>query len=79
MGIVYQKRGARFVDTVSVEEAEGLLAWLQANRSGKLDLSACTHLHAANLQVMMADWVQISKWPQDETLKMWLEAALDRN
>jgi hypothetical protein len=43
-----------FRDAVSVDEAEGLLEWLQKNPAARIDLSACAHLHPANLQVLMA-------------------------
>jgi hypothetical protein len=77
MAITYKKNVALFDDVVSVEEAESLLEWLQKNPKGKADLSHCTHLHAANLQVLMASRTAIAGWPQDESLKTWLLAALD--
>ena len=51
MAIEYKKNQALFRDVVSVEEAEGLLEWLQKKPSAKVDFSACAHLHPANLQV----------------------------
>ncbi len=77
MAITYKKNVALFDEVVSVEEAESLLEWLQKNPKGKADLSLCTHLHAANLQVLMAARTAIAAWPQDESLKTWLLAALD--
>jgi hypothetical protein len=76
MGIKYGKTTARLIDFVSVEEAEALFEWLQASPRRKLDLSQCTHLHAANLQVLMATGVTISKWPNDADLHAWLSSAL---
>jgi hypothetical protein len=76
MPIEFKKDCAWFLDAVSVEEAEGLLEWLQENPSAKIDLSACSHLHAANLQILMAAKRMISGWPEDAKLRVWLEAAL---
>ena len=53
MPIEYMKSRALFRDQASVEEAEDLLEWLQNNSTGKVDLSACSHMHTANLQVLM--------------------------
>ena len=48
----------------------------ESKPSAKVDLSACCHLHTANLQVLMAAKPAISNWPEDEKLRAWLEAAL---
>jgi len=76
MAINYQRNTAHFDGVVGVDEAEALLEWLQKHPKGKLALSACTHLHAANLQVLMASKASISVWPQDEILRAWLKSAL---
>lgn len=77
MGIKYEKNTARLTDFVSVEDAEGLLEWLQTQPKRKLDLAHCQHLHAANLQVLMALRPTISAWPEDADLAAWLRGALD--
>lgn len=77
MPIEYDKKSVRLVDMVSVEDAEGLLEWLQAKPKGKVNLAACTHLHAANLQVLMAAQAHISAWPADADLTLWLKGALE--
>jgi hypothetical protein len=77
MGIEYDKKTARLIDFVSVEDAETLLEWLQANPKGRLDLTACTHLHAANLQVLMAAKPPIAAWPANPDLALWLQSALN--
>jgi hypothetical protein len=76
MSIVFEEDKALFYDAVSVEEAEALLEWLQQRPFGKVDLSACRHLHTANLQLLMAAKPAISSWPEDAKLRAWLEAAL---
>lgn len=76
MPIEYKKSLAMFREVVSVEEAEALLEWLQKKSAARADLSACTHLHPANLQVLMAANTTISAWPEDAALAAWLKSAL---
>ena len=77
MAIEFAKKSARLTGFVSVEEAEGLLEWLQTRPRARLDLSACTHLHAANLQVLMAAKAFIAVWPDNADLARWLRGALE--
>lgn len=79
MAIEYQKKSAVFKDTVGVEEADGLLEWLRKNPRSRIDFSQCQHLHAANLQVIMAVNPIISAWPNDARLRMWLESAIKQH
>ena len=76
MGMNFKKNLAQLTDMISVEDAETLLEWCQKHSNGKIDLSDCTHLHAANLQVLMASRLNIVTWPKDDNLKTWLQAAL---
>ena len=76
MTIEYKKKVAVLSDIVSVDEAEGLLEWLHKKPTAKVDLSGCTHLHPANLQVLMAADCRVTHWPQDAGLRSWLETAL---
>jgi hypothetical protein len=78
MTISYQKDMAVFLDTVAVDEAEGLLAWLIENPLTPLDFADCQHLHAANLQVLMVLKPAIAAWPKDANLRAWLESALNK-
>jgi hypothetical protein len=59
-----------------VDEAEGLLEWLQKKPAARIDLATCVHLHPANLQVLMAAKPRVAAWPQDESLRSWLEPLL---
>jgi hypothetical protein len=77
MPISYQDELVLLEQNVGVEEAETLLEWLQQHPAASADLRACSHLHAANLQVLMAAGVTISAWPTDATLAGWLKSALD--
>jgi hypothetical protein len=77
MSIEFKGNTARFREVASVEEAEGLLEWLQKRPSTrKVDLASCTHLHAANLQVLMAAQARITAWPADPLFAAWLRSAL---
>lgn len=76
MAIEYRKKRALLSEVVSVEDAEALLTWLLKYPKGALDLSACTHMHSASLQVLMAAQAVISAWPRDADLRAWLEPAL---
>jgi hypothetical protein len=76
MAIEYKKNHAVFSGVVSVDEAEALLEWLQKKSAARVDLSACTHLHPANLQVLMVAKPVISAWPTDGGLATWLQTAL---
>jgi hypothetical protein len=76
MAIEYTKKLAIFKDVVSVEDAEVLLEWLQNKSSARVDLSACTHLHPANLQVLMVAKPVVSAWPEDVAFTAWLKSAL---
>jgi hypothetical protein len=74
--IEFKKNRAVFRDEVTVEEAEGLLEWLQTRPTAKADLASCSHMHTANLQVLMTAKVGISSWPKNSELRAWLEPAL---
>ena len=76
MGIEFKKNLVMFHDVASVEDAEVLLEWLQNKKAAKADLSACTHLHCANLQVLIAAKPSVQAWPADAALRAWLESAL---
>jgi len=76
MPIEFKKNRVIFRDVARVEEAEALLEALQKKPSAKVDLSVCTHLHTANLQVLMVARPSIDSWPQDPELRTWLEAVL---
>jgi hypothetical protein len=76
MPIEFKRNRVVLRDVVGVEEAEGLLELLQKEPSSQVEFSACTHLHTANLQVLMAARSAIASWPEDPELRAWLEAAL---
>jgi len=79
MAVEYTKKQAIFKDVVTVEDAEVLLEWLQKKSSARVDLSACTHMHPANLQVLMVAKPVISAWPLDAAFTEWLKSALAKS
>ena len=76
MPVSYKKNLAQLTDVVSVEDAEGLLEWLLKKPAARVDLSGCTHLHPANLQVLMAAGCAVKALPQDQALAAWVASAL---
>jgi hypothetical protein len=79
MPVSYKKNLVQLSGAVSVEEAEGLLEWLLRKPSAKVDLSGCTHLHPANLQVLMASRCAVNALPADQALAAWVASALRLN
>jgi hypothetical protein len=77
MAIEYTNSTATFKESISVEEADGLLEWMIKNPKGKLDLTHCQHLHAANLQVLLVAKMPIVALPDDQGLRTWLNAATE--
>jgi anti-anti-sigma regulatory factor len=65
--------------TLSVEDAEALQQLLLATPDAPLDLSACSHLHSACLQVLMSANAPVAAWPQEAALALWLQSALKQS
>ncbi|GGD08790.1 hypothetical protein [Aureimonas glaciei] len=61
-----------------VEEAETLLTLLQAKNERILDLSACDHLHAALVQVILALRPPVRDSCSDAFLRRWVLPGLLR-
>lgn len=76
MSLTFKRDVAHLADQVTVEEAEALLEWLVRHPAGKVNLKNLEHLHAANLQVLMATRPKVTVWPTNTDICAWLEAAL---
>jgi hypothetical protein len=76
MAIAYRKKRLVLSESVGVEDAEALLSWLQGQSEVKVDLSACEHLHPANLHVLLAAGVRVQAWPRNTELAQWLQTIL---
>lgn len=70
--IHYSKDTAKFGQSVQVELAEELFAWLIAKPKRKVDASQCEHLHSSVLQVLLMCKPKLTKLPANE----WLKQAL---
>jgi hypothetical protein len=77
MPITYDEELATFTGVVEVDEAEGLLAWVQRVPTPQVALAPCEHVHTANLVVLMAARPTVTSWPVDVELGCWLRWALD--
>lgn len=76
MPIRYDGAVARFEGACGVEEALPLSDWLLATLDARLDLGACTELHTALLQVLMAAKRPVAAAPEDEFLRRWIAPSL---
>ena len=76
MPVKFKDNRVVFLGVVGADEAEGLVGRLQQNPAAQADLSACTHMHPANLQVLMAAGTKVWAWPVAEELGVWLKTAL---
>lgn len=59
-----------------VEDAEPLLAWLQADGDRMIDIGGAEHLHAAIVQVLMALQPSVRGMSQDPFLRRWIAQVL---
>ncbi|MBV5316336.1 MAG: hypothetical protein JZU50_00870 [Desulfobulbaceae bacterium] len=75
MAITFKRDRVVFSEMVDGEDAESLLEWLQKHPKGKIDLAACTHLHPAHLQVLLAAQRSIFAQPKDQQLADWIASA----
>ena len=76
MSIEYAEGFARFSGNVAVDDAEGLLQWLQEQPDAAIDLAACRELHTACLQMLMAARARVIAFPEQADAIGWLRSAL---
>ncbi|MGN7614481.1 hypothetical protein ACQZV8_20625, partial [Magnetococcales bacterium HHB-1] len=69
MPITLTDTEAIFTDTSDIEEAEVLLDWLKENPEGLINLKACSHIHTAIFQVLLALKPNYNHPPEDPFLK----------
>lgn len=75
MTLEYRDNEVVCTGIVGVEDAEVLLAWLQERSGVHIDFSGCTHMHPANIQVLMAASVLVAAWPAAAPLELALRSA----
>jgi hypothetical protein len=72
MPLVFTETLACFDGVCSVEEALPLLEFLRGNETPRVDLSACTYLHTALLQLLLTALPQMELPPADPDLARWV-------
>ncbi|MDR3514207.1 MAG: hypothetical protein P4M00_00195 [Azospirillaceae bacterium] len=72
MPLCFGTDAVAFKQDCLVEEALPLLEFLQAHPGAPVNLFACTHLHSAVLQVLMALRPSIVALPGEAFLRRWL-------
>jgi hypothetical protein len=70
------KRSVALVDHVTIDEVEPLAQWLRDVAQPSVNLRACTHLHTAALQALLAARVRVSAAPADPFLAEWVAPLL---
>jgi len=76
MPLRFTKTSVVFEEFCAVEEALPLLEFLQANPGARANLRACTHMHTAVLQVLMALGPKVAALPTEAFLQRWLTPLL---
>ena len=76
MPIRYDADLAHFEAACTAEDALPLAEWLEATAAPRVDLSACTELHTALLQLLMAARPVVVTGPEEAFLGRWLGSVL---
>ena len=76
MPIVLTETSAQFEDVCTVEDAMEFIEYLRKNESAKVDLSACTYLHTALLQLLRLARPHITAAPTDPFLARWADCGV---
>jgi hypothetical protein len=71
------KRSIALIDQVTIEEVEPLAQWLREVDRPSVNLRACSHLHTAALQALLAARARVSAAPSDPFLAEWVAPLLD--
>jgi hypothetical protein len=77
MAIRYEADLARLEQDCAVEEALDLADWLRGQADPAVDMSACTHLHTAVLQTLLALRPRLVAPPAEPFLARWLTSLLE--
>ena len=76
MPLVLTETSARFEDVCTVEDAMEFIEYLLKNQAAKVDLSACTYLHTALLQLLRLARPHITAAPNDPFLARWADCGV---
>ncbi|SKA31508.1 hypothetical protein [Consotaella salsifontis] len=72
MTIVYDDHTVRCSGVCPIEEAPQLLEWLQNAADPLVDLSDCTYLHTAIVQILHESDARLVAAPTDPFLSRWI-------
>ncbi len=75
MPIIFKENITFLENIVGIEEAEELLKWLETHKEGAVDLSNCSHLHTAIVQILMVARNPVIQLPTNAQLALWLRTA----
>lgn len=76
MPVTVTGRSARFDGVCTVEEALPLLEFLRNSVDPEVDLSSCTWLHTALVQLLLIAVPQMAALPADPVLARWVTPVL---
>jgi hypothetical protein len=76
MPLVFTATQARFEDVCTVEDALPLLEFLKSSNTPEVDLSPCTWLHTALLQLLLTARPRMAASPVDPALTRWVAPLL---
>lgn len=76
MAVRFGKNTVTVDGACAVEDALPLLEFLQVHPNAKVALRACTGLHSAALQVLLAIRPKLSSLPDEPFLRRWIAPAL---
>jgi len=76
MPLVLTETSARFEDVCTVEDAMEFIEYLRKNDAASVDLSACTYLHTALLQLLRLARPRITAAPADPFLARWADCGV---
>jgi hypothetical protein len=76
MPVVFTATTARFEDVCTVEEGLPLCEFLKSGEALQVDLAACSFLHTALLQLLLAARPILASPPTDPYLARWVGPLL---
>jgi len=76
MPLVLTETSARFEEVCTVEDAMEFIEYLRRNEAASVDLSACTYLHTALLQLLRLARSRITAAPTDPFLARWADCGI---
>jgi hypothetical protein len=77
MALVFTATQVRFEEVCTVEDALPLLEFLKSTDTPEIDLSMCTWLHTALLQLLLTARPRMVASPADPALARWVAPLLE--